>query len=114
MDEIAAMNETLKENGIDFLYVQTPIKYIKGFTKIDPSLTDYSNENSDKIVARLRESGVNVFYLRNLLDEDRIDKGTLFYDTDHHWRIETAFWGAGRTAEKIKTLFGRDMDPEEF
>ena len=114
VDEIAAMNETLKKNGIDFLYVQTPIKYIKGFTKIDPSLTDYSNENSDKIVARLRESGVNVFDLRNLLDDDRIDKGTLFYDTDHHWRIETAFWGAGRTAEKIKTLFGRDMDPEGF
>lgn len=114
IDEIISLNKVLEKNDIDLLYVQTPIKYIKGFTEINPAITDYSNENSDKIVAGLRKSGVDTIDLRNLLDNAGIDKSMLFYDTDHHWRIETAFWGLGKTVEKIKTLFNIDMDPDGF
>lgn len=114
VNEIVSLSKALEKNNIDLLYVQTPIKYIKGFTKINPAITDYSNENSDKIVAGLRNSGVDTMDLRNLLDDAGIDKSMLFYDTDHHWRIETAFWGVGRTVEKIKTLFEIDMDPDGF
>jgi len=32
--------------------------------------------------------------------------GSLFYNTDHHWRIETAFWAYGRVLEALRELYG--------
>ncbi len=114
VSEIVEMNEVLSKNGIDFLYVQTPIKFIKGHTKLNPAIIDYSNENSDKIVAQLREGHVNTIDLRNLLDEAPVDKTDMFYNTDHHWTIETAFWGVGRVVEKLNTLYKLGLDSDKF
>lgn len=113
-DEIIELNKSLKENGINMLYVQTPIKMIKNFTKLNPAITDYSNENSDKIVAQLRSGDVDVIDLRNLIDISGIEKDRMFYNTDHHWTIETAFWGVSKVVEKLKTIYGVDLDPQKF
>lgn len=112
--EVIELNEALEQNDIKLLYVQTPIKMIKEFTKLNPAIIDYSNENSDKIVAQLREGDVDVIDLRNLIDSSGIEKDKLFYNTDHHWTIETAFWSVSKVAEKIKVLYGMDLDPEKF
>lgn len=114
VDEIIEMNKLLSKNDIDFLYVQTPIKFIKGYTKLNPAIIDYSNENSDKIVAQLRNGGVNTMDMRNLIEKSPIDKAKMFYNTDHHWTIDTAFWSTGRVVEKLNTLFGIELDSEGF
>ncbi|MGB5822686.1 MAG: hypothetical protein WBH44_01315 [Proteocatella sp.] len=113
-EEIIELNKSLKDNGINMLYVQTPIKMIKNFTKLNPAIIDYSNENSDKIVAQLRSGDVDVIDLRNLIDTAGIEKNRLFYNTDHHWTIETAFWGVSKVVEKIRTIYGVDLDPKRF
>lgn len=114
VDEIIEMNKVLEKNGIKFLYVQTPIKFIKGYTKLNPAIIDYSNENSDKIVYRLIEGGVRTVDLRNLTDKAPIDKYDLFYNTDHHWTIDTSFWAVGQVVNKINTLWKLNLDPNGF
>lgn len=111
--EIVKMNKVLSQNGINFLYVQTPIKFIKGHTKLNSAIIDYSNENSDKIVSQLKNGNVNTIDLRNLIDRAPIDKDDMFYNTDHHWTIQTSFWGVGQVVEKIKTLYKLDLDSEK-
>lgn len=114
VEDIIALDKSFKANDIKMLYVQTPIKVIKNHTKLNPAIIDYSNENSDKIVAQLRKGEVEVIDLRNLIEESGIEKNKMFYNTDHHWTIETAFWGVSRVIEKLNTLYGLDLDAQKF
>lgn len=111
--DIVSLNESLKAKNIPFLYVQAPLKNIEGYTELPAAITDYSNSNTDKFKALLEEGGVEVLDLRESVEEDNLDKSALFYKTDHHWRIETAFWAVGKTVETLKESYGLNLDPEE-
>lgn len=110
--QIVSLNKTLEAEGIPLLYVQAPLKNIAGYTEIPAAMTDYSNANTDKFKALLEEGGVDVLDLRESVEEDHLDKSSLFYKTDHHWRVETAFWAVGKTVETLKENYGLDLDPE--
>lgn len=109
---IVSLNKTLSEKNIPLLYVQAPLKYIKGFTKFPAAVTDYSNSNTDKFKSLLEAGGVDVLDLRESVEKDYLDKSSLFYNTDHHWRTETAFWAVGKTVETLKETYNIDLDPE--
>lgn len=112
-EEIVSLNKYLNEADIPFLYVQAPLKNIRGYTKLPEAFTDYSNSNTDAFKALLEEGGVNVLDLRENIEEDHLDKSTLFYNTDHHWRVETALWAVGETIEALKDKYEIELDEEE-
>lgn len=111
-EAIVSLNETLCAKDIPLLYVQAPLKYTEGFTEFPAAITDYSNSNTDKFKGLLEAGGVDVLDLRDAVEEDHLDKSSLFYNTDHHWRTETAFWAVGKTVETLKEGYGIDLDPE--
>lgn len=110
--EIVSLNESLEAKGIPLLYVQAPLKNINGFTELPAAIIDYSNSNTDKFKALLEEGGVDVLDLRKNVEEDHLDKSSLFYKTDHHWRVETAFWAVGETVNTLREDYGIDLDSE--
>ncbi len=111
-EQIVSLNKTLEEKNIPFLYVQAPLKYTEGYTEFPAAITDYSNSNTDKFKALLENGGVDVLDLRESVEQDHLDKSSLFYNTDHHWRTETAFWAVGKTVEVLKDKYNIDLDPE--
>lgn len=113
-EEIASLNNKLASKNIPLLYVQTPLKVIEGYTVMPPSVTDYANSNTDTFLAQLEEGGVETLDLREEVEKDDLDKSTLFYNTDHHWRTQTAFWGVEKVVNKIAEDFNIDLDPQGF
>ncbi len=114
VQEVTKVNECIKDKGIPLLYVQTPIKVIEGYTKMPESVVDYSNSNADRFLEALREQNISVLDLREKVEEDGLDKSTLFYNTDHHWRAQTAFWAVGKVVECLDETFGISLDQEGF
>lgn len=113
-EEIEQVNALLEEKEIPFIYVQTPLKVIEGYTKLPNSILDYAEMNTDTFKAQLEEKGVDVLDLRENVKSSDLDYSTLFYNTDHHWRTETAFWAVGEVVSYLKETEGIDLDPNQY
>ena len=83
-----------EERDKKFLYFAAPFKIIPGVTELPPSVEDHANPNLDRFLTELEEAGVPYVDYREQLKELPYPVEELFFNTDHHWRIETAFEAA--------------------
>ena len=114
VDKIADLKKIYDEIGAKTLYVQTPVKPIEGYIEMPEGITDYSNINSDNLLSQLQAAGIKTLDLRENIKTSGIDYSELFYNTDHHWKTETAFWAAGEVKNYLNEEFGLNLDPNNF
>lgn len=100
--------------GVPVVYVQPPTKYIEGYTEFPATLHDQTNSNVQMIAGLLEDADVPRLDLRELAEDEQLDKEQMFYRTDHHWRVETAFWAYAGTVQWLNELLGWSIDAEGF
>jgi hypothetical protein len=110
LDRMYGLVNSLVSAKVPFLYVQAPFKLPDANSQLPLNVTDYSNQNADEFIEKLTGANVSCFDLRPLLTGSGMTQNELFFDTDHHWRIETAFLSAGLIAEKLNADHGFDID----
>lgn len=103
VDELA---QWIRDRGGEFLYIQAPCKVdCYGDFAVNGKL-DFSNQNADELLIRLRNKGVDTLDLRENLHEwakeDGVGYHDFFFKTDHHWRPETALRSTKVVAERLK------------
>lgn len=113
-EQLASVKVAAEKTGAELLYIQTPLKIIEDYTELPIAIVDYSKENADTFLNQLQEEQISVLDLRENVQEDNLNLSTLFYDTDHHWRTQTAFWAVGETVNYLKENLGLDLDAEGF
>ncbi len=108
---IVRLAKFVESQGGKFLYVQSPGKANKYADKELDKL-DYSNANSDLLLQGLAENHVDTYDLRPELRQVVGDKGwhSAFFRTDHHWKPDTALWGARKLAEKLQQDYQVDVN----
>ncbi|MDF2820530.1 MAG: hypothetical protein K0R15_971 [Clostridiales bacterium] len=77
--------------NIPILYLHTGNKILENYTTFETGLISNKVENSKFIINYVRDLGVDVIDLQATFQQEHADYSKLFYITDHHWRIETAF-----------------------
>lgn len=99
----------LRQEKIDFLYVQLPFKIAPteygGQRELPPYVHDYSNENADEFCRQICGAGVDCFDLRKPFWESGRSQNELFFDTDHHWTIGAAFMATGMICDFINEKY---------
>ena len=96
-------NDYCKSLGTDLIYVVAPNKsaYInKSDFPLIAGMNDYQNFAGD-MSKKLLEKGVKSLDLMSELKEKSSDYSSEFFSTDHHWKIETAFWGYSRICDYL-------------
>lgn len=96
VSEIVKSVNTLKNNVINkdvkTICIIPPDKFIRGYTKFSKGMPySYENETADNYIQELNNNNIQYIDLRNLLIKKGIEPNNMFYKTDHHWKIETAF-----------------------
>jgi hypothetical protein len=87
-------------------------KNVRGYTKFARGLPDNRiNELSDVYKANLQKMGIDSLDLRKLWESSGIEYENLFYKSDHHWRVETAFWGFTELAKFMRDTHAFPVDP---
>ena len=109
-DNIATLNQYCLKEGGHFLYVQTPYKICERDPEIPDGAENYENQNYDSILAELKKRKVPSFDLREQIHAENLNHYSMFYVTDHHWKVESAFWASGEVVRKLNTLFGSGLD----
>lgn len=107
---VKTLHDELAKAGIPFLYVQAPFKLSDEENQLPANKIDYVDYNVDKFLALLKESDIDYLDLRPMLRDGSKTQRELFFDTDHHWRIETAFDATGMIEEKLNSDYGFEIE----
>lgn len=107
--------EELEGTGSELVYVMPPEKVIIGHTQFPRGIPYHmANETADDFLDKLAKEGVNSLDLRDYLADSGLNMSEVFFNTDHHWRIETAFWAATQFCDWMEESYGEVMDPEGY
>lgn len=107
--------EAVEDEDTRLLYVMPPAKYIHGFTEFSMGIPyNMANETADDFLKRLEDYGVDYIDLRDYLGESGIPMSEVFYNTDHHWKIQTAFWAASQFCDILEERYGETLDPDDY
>lgn len=112
LDAVEELKSKLDEAGIPFLYVQAPFKLTDNEQQLPINKKDYVDYNVDLFLKGLDERGIAYLDLRPLLRDGEKTQNQLFFDTDHHWRIETAFEATGHIMDELNKDYGFAIDPK--
>lgn len=109
------MADAVEDEDTKLLYVMPPAKYIYGFTEFSTGIPyNMANETADDFLNRLDDYGVDYIDLRDYLDESGIPMSEVFYNTDHHWKIQTAFWASSQFCDVLEERYGETLDPDGY
>ncbi len=110
-EQIINLKDYLDEKGIKLLYVNEPSKYVNDKLMMDEfGLDSYLNRNMDLFMQRIREAGINVIDLREVMVKEDINVRDMFYRTDHHWNVNASLWAAKETAKGLNDYCDYDID----
>lgn len=105
----------LKSKGTVFMSILMPDKYMPQMSVFDEGYPyDYVNEQLDNYKTGLQEHNIEYFDIRPALMNSSLSHEELFYKTDHHWRIETAFLAYQHFLDKFQTVYGIDLDSTKY
>lgn len=103
-----------KKHGIDFLYAQQPSKVCKVEDSGVNDSIDFSNNNMDRFLESLKKENIQTYDHREDIHVEKKDHHSMFYNTDHHWKVETGFWAAKHLLETINKHFDYNIDLEKL
>ncbi len=105
----------IQKSGTNFIYLMPPDKEVIGATTFSYGIPyPYRNEEADDFLNILENNDINFLDFRDDLLNSGIDERELFYDTDHHWKTETAFWAFNQLVEYLNVNFDENIDSHEF
>lgn len=110
VESTAQLYDYCTEQGIDFLYVQAPSKISRRQDAGVSNSLDFSNQNADELLAGLARGNIPFLDLREEIEKTGVEHHSLFYNTDHHWKIETGLLAADKLAEHLNEQNGFTID----
>ena len=92
-----------------------PDKYIKGYTEFPKGIPyNFANETADNLIKGIKDIGIDTIDFREDLLDNGIAKEDLFFKTDHHWTIETAFWAYTKLVDELNYKYNLNLDKYRF
>lgn len=100
----------IKDLGIDFIYMEPPLKAY--FYKDILAKYSYNIYNSNYInmLSEFKNNNIDYLDTYKLLETSKINRNDLYYHSDHHPRIETSYYMTKKLVEKLNHDFNYQLD----
>ncbi len=108
------LNKYLKSVGTEFLYIQAPYKVNYEKNTLPYGLEDYPNKNADKLLEGLLKLNIDYIDFREVLSKNFLDYSSHFYNTDHHWTTETAFFAYQYLLDYMEKNYGFQYSKQTY
>ena len=113
-DSLIEFKTRLSEFGADLLYVQAPQKYYSE-VEVPISLdTEYYDSRTRKLLTLIKGK-VDYLDFNDVIDKnENLNRDDVFFKTDHHWKVESAFICYQSICEYINSNFSYNIDGNLF
>ena len=102
---IDSLSKYLKSKQIPSLFVLAPFKIHWSGAQLPIGVKDYSNSNSDAFIKTLDQNHVDYFDARLIFKNNSEEHYRLFFNSDHHWKPEYAFWSCAKVASILNEKY---------
>lgn len=109
------LKDSIADEDCKLIYLMPMDKYIEGYTTYATGIP-YSmvNETADQFLGELEEADVDYIDFRDYLKDSGLDMQNVFFDTDHHWKIETVYWASNVFFEQLQEKYGENIPKEDY
>lgn len=115
VEKMEFYKNSLTNKETKLLYVATPDKVLPGITQFESGLPNhYANETLDGFLEGLTKAGIDSIDYRKTITNSGIDTAELFFRTDHHWTIQTAFWAYKELVNELSSDYGMNVPNLDF
>ncbi len=106
LERMYILKDQLDELNIPLLYVQAPFKLPADEQQLPDNIKDYANDNVDRFLEGLDAKEIAYLDLREGFWAQGMTQNELFFNTDHHWTIDSAFKSYGRIVDRLNEDYG--------
>lgn len=113
-NEMAEINKMLQSRGIPLIYVQSPNKE---YYNTEAGIEEFSHENEmiDNAVAKIRQTGVEVLDMREVIDAKYPgNKQEIFFKTDIHMQTDAELWLANELENYLSENHDLEFQNQEY
>ncbi len=100
----------VKNLGIDFIYMEPPLKayfYRDILNKYNYNVYD---NNYKHMLSEFKHNNINYLDTYLVLSTSKINQADLYYNSDHHPRIETSYYITKKLVQKLNRNFNYKLD----
>lgn len=113
-ENISNLGKFVKQKNSDLIFVQAPARFNSDYVQVPAFISDGGKNNVDFMYDLLKNSeDLSVINLQLLFSEQNVNFADLFYRTDHHWNVKTAFWAYQQLCETFNDL-GLNIDSKYY
>ncbi|MBO4898183.1 MAG: hypothetical protein J5590_07800 [Clostridia bacterium] len=114
-ENIKSFAKYLNEKGCDLVVFLAPSRYDPDKVSLPCEISDNSKENVDYLYETIKDGeSLTALNAQKLYAERSMDFGDMFYKTDHHWTVKTAFWAYAEICEALDSNCGYNIDSRYY
>lgn len=108
---VRRLQDAVADKGTKVVCIMYPTKYNEEWSDGYYGIPyNNLNEYADSVLLNMRRYNVDYIDFREVFLEADMSMEDIFYKTDHHWTVPTAFYSTGVVLEHLKEKYGDDLD----
>lgn len=115
IERMIKLQDVVESNQGQVITLVPPDKYLEGKSaSLHAYPQSYNNETADNYVKGLQQADIDVLDYRDYFKQSPLSIQDIFYKTDHHWKIESAFLANNELIAYLNTKDGLYLDPTGY
>lgn len=115
VERMKRLQDVVENNNGQLVTLVPPDKYLEGKSaSLDGYPSSFNNETADRYVQGLKDKGIEVLDYREYFQKSSLSIQDIFYQTDHHWKIESAFLATHELINYLNEKDSLNLDPEYY
>ena len=109
------LQDSLKDKGTKLVVIMYPTKFREDWSRGYYGIP-YNNLNTygDEVLRYLRRYDVDYVDVRDVFRDADMKAKDIFYHTDHHWTVPSAFYATGKIIDHLNQKFEANLDPDGY
>lgn len=109
------LKETVESNQGKLMTLLPPDHFIESKSELmDGYPYNFNNETANNYIQGLEENNIDVLDFREYFMNSDLSIEDVFYKTDHHWKIESAFLANSELIQYLNKKGQLNLDPEGY
>ena len=101
-EKLSQLGAFAQSNGSQLVFFQAPARYDSDYVRLPIAVNDNSKENVNYLYKQLKNNdNLTVLNSQYLYKDNNKNFSDLFFKTDHHWNIKTAFWAYSEICREL-------------